>query len=200
MPNSAWRPASPSCRAMIRPQPWRGSPLGCGISPACAPPSWPDRWTPWNCSTTPRAATTATPPATTSSGPSAAREDPLCAAVEEYLTRLAQRYQSHVVQWRASSATSALPKALLVRSLAGGARACTAVLKWSYLRGQLAAQSVYGRTLHPLRCGRSHGLHAYASGVEIHGRSDLRGARVPQGLHAGRGRTGDDVAESGGHH
>jgi hypothetical protein len=67
-------------------------------------------------------------------GPEGLRENTLAATVEECLARLAQRYQSHVVLWRANAAKPALPKALLVRSLAGGVRACAAVLKWSYLR------------------------------------------------------------------
>jgi hypothetical protein len=55
------------------------------------------------------------------------------AAAEECLTRVAQRYQSHVVLWRTLALKQALPTALLVRSMAGGVRACAAVLKWGYL-------------------------------------------------------------------
>ena len=76
-------------------------------------------------------------------GPERPRDDPLCATVQDYLTRLAQRYQSHVVQWRTSSAKAALPKMLLVRSLAGGVRACAAVLKWSYLRHEAGPVGVW---------------------------------------------------------
>jgi hypothetical protein len=54
-------------------------------------------------------------------------------AVEGCLTQLARRYQSNVVLWRTSAAQHGLPKDLLVRSMAGGVRACAAVLKWGYL-------------------------------------------------------------------
>jgi hypothetical protein len=59
-------------------------------------------------------------------------------AVEQCLTRLARRYQSSVVQWRAIAAKHGQPKELLVRSMAGGVRSCAAILKWGYLRGTAA--------------------------------------------------------------
>ncbi len=114
-------------------------------------------------------------------------EDPLCAAVEEYLTRLAQRYQSHVVQWRASSAKSALPKALLVRSLAGGARACTAVLKWSYLRGQPGPVGVWADlcTLYGVAeatgCTRTPVEWKYTAGETCVEREFLKGCMLAAG-------------------
>jgi len=55
-------------------------------------------------------------------------------AVEGCLTQLARRYQSNVVLWRTSAARHGSPKEFLVRSMAGGVRACAAILKWSYLR------------------------------------------------------------------
>jgi hypothetical protein len=61
-------------------------------------------------------------------------DDSSNSSVEDFLGRLAQRYQSHVVLWRATALKQALPKPLLVRSIAGGVRACAAVMKWGYLR------------------------------------------------------------------
>jgi len=115
------------------------------------------------------------------------REDILVPTVEECLTRLAQRYQSHVVLWRANAAKRALAKALLVRSLAGGVRACAGVLKWSYLRQTAGPVGVWADmcTLYGVAeaagCTRTLLEWRYGSGESCVEREFLKGCMLAAG-------------------
>ncbi len=108
-------------------------------------------------------------------------------SVEACLTRLAQRYQSHVVLWRTTAAKSALPKALLVRSLAGGVRACAAVLKWSYLRQTAGPVGVWADmcTLYGVAeaagCTRTPVEWKYSGGESCVEREFLKGCMLAAG-------------------
>lgn len=113
--------------------------------------------------------------------------DVLSRTVETCLTRLAQRYQSLVVLWRANASKQVLSKALLVSSLAGGVRACAAVLKWSYLTQTAGPVGVWAdmctlyATAEAAGCTRTPVQWKYNGGESCVEREFLKGCMLAAG-------------------